>query len=180
MPDRKRPKLSHDTSSVAEAMRRAGLVAKVIGLKNKLGTQAKPDEISRARELFNAHDSDNNGVLDYTEFRSLMHSIGTQEERLHPHFIEHFLTVADRDHDGTISFDEFVLVHAQLRKFDELLHAPKRPSTGIDVDPAIASKLKSVARLVCPPVDKVSLQPRARRTPPEGGATRKFVSGGIE
>ena len=160
-------------------MRRAGLVAKVVGLKNTLGTQAKPDEIARARELFNAHDTDNNGVLDYTEFRSLMHSIGTEEERLHPHFIEHFLAVADRDHDGTISFDEFVLVHAQLRKFDELLHAPKRPSTGDDVDPSIASKLKNVAKLVCPPVEKVSLQPRPRSTtPPDGEGEEEGGAGG--
>ena len=81
------------------------------------------------------------------QFRALMHSIGTKEERLHPHFIEHFLAVADRDHDGSISFDEFLLVHAQLRRFDELLHAPKRPPTAADdVDPSIASKLKRVDR----------------------------------
>ena len=71
MPPPKRPKMTRDTSSVAVALRRAGLVAKaIVGLKKKtLGTQAKPDEISRARELFNAHDSDSNGVLDYTEVR---------------------------------------------------------------------------------------------------------------
>ena len=126
MPPPKRPKLTRGKSSVVLAMQRAGLAPQISEPQLiKVAAPPKADEVSKAKKMFDEADVDGNGVLDYAEFRTLLLSIGQDHERLHPNYIEHFLAVADRDHDGAITFDEFLEVYAQLRRFDELLHADR-------------------------------------------------------
>ena len=151
----KRPRLQR-RSSVEVARERAGMSAKVSEPQTKKA--ANKVELSLAKQMFEQADADGNGVLDYDEFRALLHSIGKGEDRLHEKFIDHFLSYADRDHDGSISLEEFVSVYDQLRRFDELLHAPRRQAAAASADPMASSKLRGIPSLTCPPVATVSLE----------------------
>ena len=89
--------------------------------------EADDDETAAARAWFASHDRDGNGVLDVSEYRELLLSLGTAAEKLHPKYVDHFLTATDTDHDGVVTLDEFLRVHKALREFDRHLRAPRRP-----------------------------------------------------
>ena len=61
---------------------------------------------------FNKHDHDGNGVLDHSEFRELLKSIGSDHDKLHPKYVDHFLKVTDSDGDGAVTLEDFTKVRA--------------------------------------------------------------------
>ena len=149
-----RPAMMRKRSSVLAA-ERAGITAHVDAAPPP---PAEDDANAAAKAMFTAHDADANGVLDHAEFRALLLSLGRECNRLHPRYVEHFLRVTDRDKDGQISLDEFLLVHQKLLAFDRLLlNAPKRALAQSGAPPESTSRLKLVASLVCPEVPTVSL-----------------------
>lgn len=113
--------------------------------------EADDDETAAARAWFASHDRDGNGVLDVSEYRELLLSLGTAAEKLHPKYVDHFLTATDTDHDGVVTLDEFLRVHKALREFDRHLRAPRRPPRET-ADLGAASRLAKRAELTCPPL----------------------------
>ena len=86
-------------------------------------------------------------VLD-TRFRTMQ---SAKEERLHEHFIEHFLTIVDRDLMARSPMNSCSMSSCAN---STRCCAPKRPSpTADDVDP-VAASTKDVSGLDCPVVDK--------------------------
>ena len=67
--------------------------------------------VEQARVWFDKHDHDGNGVLDTSEFRGLLKSIGSDHDKLHPKYVEHFLKVTDRDGDGAVTLEDFTKAH---------------------------------------------------------------------
>ena len=155
-PPPKKPKMMRRASSVQLAQQRAGLVATV----SKTGSVANSTAaaVDAARAMFMACDKDGNGTLDYDEFRALLHSFGKDSERLHANYIEHFLKVADRDHDGVITLDEFSHIFAELQTFDQLLQAPRRRALRPEENPSALSKLRVLKNMQCPEIPSVSLR----------------------
>ena len=166
-PPAKRFKMKRRQSSVQLAQQRAGLVETVEHCTPAADAkETQVEQAEQARQMFVEHDANGDGVLDYGEFRHLLRSVGQECNRLHPHYIEHFLHVTDVNHDGIITLDEFIRIHKQLQAFDRLLlHAPRRQQAAAAAPPEATSRLKTHPELECPPMATVSLpiEERTRR-----------------
>ena len=66
-------------------------------------TGSKYNILLKAVEYFKQYDTDQSGALEGSEFEKLMKSIGVRDEA-----VAAALNGLDRDHNGKISFDEFL------------------------------------------------------------------------
>ena len=64
------------------------------------------DQIAEVREIFSHYDTDGNGVIDVSEFGSLMDALDAEltEEQ-----VKVGLEALDSNKNGTIEFDEFIV-----------------------------------------------------------------------
>lgn len=159
IPPAKRPKMMRRKSSIVLARQRTGTIASVA--EPERPSLNVVDSMAAAREMFRQSDADGNGVLDYAEFRALMQRLGRDQERLNESYIEHVISVADKDRDGSISLEEFEQVYAGIRKMDQLLHAPRPQAIETTEAPVARSILKDEETLICPPIETVALDREA-------------------
>jgi hypothetical protein len=130
----------------------ASLVRELMGQDDREGSESfttRPMLLRTNRETlksaFNYHDKDRNGRLSKDELRCMLRK-GDSTGSISDEIADLLMDYVDEDHDGTISFDEFVdFIHsAPYRPFDGSLGSPKscpvRPITA----PHAAARTRSV------------------------------------
>ena len=156
LPPLKRPRMMKRHSSIVLARQRTGVAVESIAAATLLPSLKRRESVAGACEMFRRYDADGNGVLDYGEFRRLMHKVGKDQERLNESYIEHVISIADKNRDGSISLEEFEEVFGGIRKMDALLHAPRPQAAAVaEQTPEDRSILREEPELVCPAVNTV-------------------------
>ena len=68
-------------------------------------SKLNPEQIEEIKENFDLFDTDNNGIIDYSEFAKLIEAIGL---KLSDDELKKGFQTVDTDQNGKIEFDEFV------------------------------------------------------------------------